>query len=204
VADKVIKVPSKRAPQVLRFLFDDYDANSNDGEYFNDYYFRQGKDYFYQLLKPLADLTVTEEHEYLDWGMTEGAYSPQIGVGECAGVVIDLVQTLFYEAEEKLDWADAAFSESRWADAIYHAYTGFVSSAKALLLSEDVACNTQVGILRDFDSTFIATGRIAFSGSFETHVLDMRNHEPTETYAKEYLRQAREFHQLVKEFRAEG
>jgi sulfite reductase (ferredoxin) len=205
LAEKVIKIPSKRAPQALRNLFDDYDANSADGEYFNAYYQRQGKDYFYQLLKPLADLTeVLRTQEYLDWGMTEGAYSPQIGVGECAGVVIDLVQTLFYEAEEKLDWAEAAFSESRWADAIYHAYTGFVSSAKALLLSEDVACNTQVGILRDFDSTFIATGRIAFSGSFETHVLDMRNHEPTEAYAKEYLRQAQSFHQLVKEFRAEG
>lgn len=201
VADKVIKVPSKRAPQVLRFLFDDYDANSLDGEYFNDYYQRQGKDYFYQLLKPLADLTVTEEHEYLDWGMAEGAYSPQIGVGECAGVVIDLVQTLFYEAEEKLDWADAAFSESRWADAIYHAYTGFVSSAKALLLSEDVACNTQVGILRDFDRTFVQTGKFAFTPDFETHVLDMKNHEPTKDYAKEYLRQAREFHRSVTEFR---
>jgi len=202
VAEKVIKVPSKRAPHVLRFLFDDYEANSADGEYFNDYYLRQGKDYFYQLLKPLADLTVTEEHEYLDWGMSEGAYSPQIGVGECAGVVIDLVQTLFYEAEEKLEWAEAAFAEKRWADSIYHAYTGFVNSAKALLLGEDVACNTQIGILRDFDKTFVETGRLSFPDTFEAYVLDMRNHEPTEGYAAEYLQKARDFHRLVTEFRA--
>ena len=202
ISDKVIKVPSKRAPHVLRFLFDDYEKNGTEGEYFNAYYQRLGKDYFYQLLKPIADLTTTEEHEYLDWGMADGAYSPQIGVGECAGVVIDLVQTLFYEAEEKLEWAEEAFLEKRWADSIYHAYTGFVNAAKALLLGEDVACNTQIGILRDFDKTFVATGRLSFPNTFEAYVLDMKDHEPSEAYAAEHLSKARSFHKLVTEFRA--
>ena len=153
------------------------------------------------MLKPIADLTTTEEHEYLDWGMADGAYSPQIGVGECAGVVIDLVQTLFYEAEEKLEWAEEAFREKRWADSIYHAYTGFVNAAKALLLGEDVACNTQIGILRDFDKTFVETGRLSFPNTFEAYVLDMKDHEPSEAYAAEYLGKARSFHKLVTEFR---
>ena len=55
-ADKVTKVPAKRATDVLRVVLNDYQANATDNELFNDYYDRQGKDYFYHLLKPLADL----------------------------------------------------------------------------------------------------------------------------------------------------
>jgi sulfite reductase (ferredoxin) len=43
VAERVIKVPSKRGPQTLRTLLDDYDANALQGEYYKDYFKRQGK-----------------------------------------------------------------------------------------------------------------------------------------------------------------
>ena len=55
-ADKVIKLPSKRGPQALRILLDDYDKNSINEELFTDYYQRQGKGYFYNLLTVLSDL----------------------------------------------------------------------------------------------------------------------------------------------------
>ena len=68
IAEKVIKIPSKRGPQVLRELLEDYSANRLDGEYYADYYRRQTKDYFYQLLKPFADQTTLEPSDYIDWG----------------------------------------------------------------------------------------------------------------------------------------
>lgn len=68
VADRVIKVPSKRGPEVLRSLLDDYDSNSLDGEYYKDYFKRQGKMYFYTLLKPLAELSTVTPSDYIDWG----------------------------------------------------------------------------------------------------------------------------------------
>ena len=49
-AERVIKVPSKKAPDALRWLLDDYEAHATDGEYYRDYYQRQGKNYFYKLL----------------------------------------------------------------------------------------------------------------------------------------------------------
>jgi sulfite reductase (ferredoxin) len=38
--------------------------------------------------------------DYIDWGHEE-KFATAIGVGECAGVMIDLVATLILEAEEK-------------------------------------------------------------------------------------------------------
>lgn len=200
VADKVIKIPSKRAPQLLRVALDDYDANANDGEYFNDYYLRQGKDYFYQLFKPLANTESLVADDYIDWGQ-DIAFKPEIGVGECAGVVIDLVQTLFYEAEEKLDWAKSSLTNRAFADSIYHSYTGFVNGAKALLLGAGVSCNTQHGIISDFQKTFVETGELELRTDFAEIVFQMKKFEPSEAFAVDYFNEAKEFLQKIQEFR---
>ncbi len=166
-AEKIIKVPAKRATHVLRRVLDNYKDNSIQDETFHAYYDRQGKDYFYQLLKPLADLTTLTDEEFVDWGHQE-TFATAIGVGECAGVVIDLVATLLYESDEKFGWANEAFADGRWADAIYHAYNTFISSAKALLLDKNVNSSTQTGIIREFDNHFINTGEIKINGSVLT------------------------------------
>lgn len=201
IAEKVIKVPSKRAPHVLRAVLNDYEENSQDGEYFADYYQRQGKMYFYQLLKPLTDTEELLEDEYFDWGHAEESFKVETGVGECAGVMIDLVATLLYEGEEKLGWAKEAFMNREYADAIYHAYNSFVIGAKALLLSEDVTVNTQISILRSFDEHFVNKGVIAFEGSFEEHVLQVNQQEPTESFAAHYIQSASDFMEKVKQIR---
>lgn len=200
VADKVIKIPSKRAPQLLRNALDDYDANANDGEYFNDYYLRQGKDYFYQLFKPLADTETLVADDYIDWGQDVN-FKPEIGVGECAGVVIDLVQTLFHDAEEKLDWAKNSLTNRAFADSIYHSYTGFVNGAKALLLGSGVSCNTQHGIISDFQKTFVETGELKLRADFPEIIFQMKKFEPTEAFAVDYFNEAKEFLQTIQEFR---
>ncbi|MGE8379254.1 MAG: nitrite reductase, partial [Sphingobacterium sp.] len=117
VAERIIKVPTKRVLHVVEFVLNDYKKNTEETENFHAYYDRQGKNYFYNLLKPLSDLTTLAEDEFVDWGH-EGTFQTAIGVGECAGVVIDLVATLIYEAEEKLQWANETFQEAKFADAI--------------------------------------------------------------------------------------
>lgn len=201
-AEKVIKVPAKRATHVLRAVLDDYQAQSLQQETFHAYYDRQGKDYFYQLLKPLADLTTLSEDEFVDWGHQE-TFATAIGVGECAGVVIDLVATLLYEADEKLGWANDAFADARWADAIYHAYNIFISSAKALLLDKNINSSTQAGIIREFDSRYVDTGEIDLYTSFNDLVLQINKNEPSEAFAQAYLKEATDFLNTVKAKREE-
>jgi len=200
VAERVIKAPTKRAPAVLRAILDDFNSNSTQEESFHQYYDEKGKDYFYQLLKPLADLTTLKDEEYVDWGHEE-TFATAIGVGECAGVVIDLVATLLLEGEEKLAWAGEAFEGKAWSDAIYHSYSVFVNTAKALLLDKGVNSSTQIGILREFDTNYIETGEVvlpARAASFNELVLQINKNEPTEEFAIRYLSQATEFYKQMK------
>jgi sulfite reductase (ferredoxin) len=199
-AERVIKVPSKRATDVLRAVLDDYKTLSLADETFHAYYDRQGKDYFYRLLKPLADLSTLTDDEFVDWGHQE-TYVSAIGVGECAGVIIDLVATLLYESDEKLGWAKGAYAKGLWADAIYHSYNTMISAAKALLLDKGVNSSTQTGIIKEFDTNYASTGEITISGTFSDMVLQINKNEPSEEFATRYLQQASEFLQTVKDKR---
>lgn len=203
ISDKVIKVPSKRGPEALRWLLRDYDANGQESEYFNQYYDRQGEKYFYSLLKPLTDLTNLEATDFHDWGQ-EVQFQTEIGVGECASVIIDLVATLLYESEEKWDWAHQALRESRFADSIYHSYSVFVSAAKALLLDKSVNASTHHGVIREFDKQFVETGEFGFEGkTFGEQTLQLNQQEPSEAFAERFLAEAADFLKASKAWREE-
>jgi sulfite reductase (ferredoxin) len=201
VAERVIKVPSKRGPQTLRTLLDDYDANALQGEYYKDYFKRQGKNYFYTLLKPLAELSDVQESEYIDWGHEE-KFAVETAVGECAGVIIDLVATLLFDSEEKLLWAQESLETGQYSDAIYHSYNVFVNSAKGMLLGEDVKNSSQIGVINDFDRVYVQTGTFSFAeGSFREHVLRINKNEPTEAFALQYFQEATLFLEGIKSLR---
>lgn len=200
IAEKVIKIASKRAPVLLRALLNDYENNSGKEETFNAYYDRMGKDYFYRLLKHIADNSNLTEKELYDWGATE-RYKTEIGVGECAGVMIDLVQTLFYEAEEKLVLSSEAIKEKRFSDAIYHSYSAFIHAAKGLLLNKGFHVNTHHALIKDFDSNF--AGEISFEENkiFSEQVLEINKQEPTELFAKKYKKAATQFLKSAQEIK---
>ena len=111
-ADKVLKVPAKRTPEVLRWILNDYDTERKSEEDFFAYYDRRTKDYFYQNLKHYSDVTNLKDSDLIDWGVKE-KYKKEIGIGECAGVTIDLVQTLLFDAKESFDWATEAYKNER-------------------------------------------------------------------------------------------
>ena len=199
-ADKVIKIPSRRGPEALRYILNDFDANGK-GTSFLNYYEEKGEKYFYEILKPLANITNLTEADFVDWGNADN-YVKAVGVGECAGVVIDLVATLLLEAKDKLTFAQEAFEDKKWSDAIYHAYSGYVNGAKALLLSENQKTNHQAGIIDLFDTVFVQTNKIPFETTFKDLVFQINKNEPTEAFAKKYIEQAITFFDTIEAFRA--
>lgn len=204
IADKVVKVPSKVAPQAFAALMTDFSANSAEGEYYNNYYQRQveaDKMYFFTLLKPYTELTAVTDDYYVDWGTNE-EYVKEVGVGECAGVVLDLVGTLIADANDKFANATKTVENDNWQDSIYHSYNSFVVAAKALLMGEGVACNTQKKIVADFDETFVTKGLANFGGkSFEEVVFQLDKNDPSLDFAKAYYADAKAFVKQVEEIR---
>ena len=184
-ADKILKMPARRSPEALRRILHDYQANRQNEEQFYAYYDRQEKDYFYQMLKDLSTTDNLTEADFIDWG-NEEKYVRAIGVGECAGVTVDLVATLLIEAQEKLDNATQALSNERFADSIYWTYTAMLYAAKGLLTPTKAKLNTQQAIIRAFDEHFSA--EFDLGAPFSTIIRRMKQSEPSAEFAAQYLR----------------
>ena len=195
VADRVIKTPTKQIPDVVRTLLADYEDNGGEFQYFNDYYQQQGKKYFYDLLKGLAKVEELSADYLHDWGEVTD-YVQDIGVGECAGVSLDLVSTIVNDAKERIELAKEDLAKPNYAFSIYNSYTSLIIGAKALLLSADVKCNTHSGIIADFDKHYIEEGDFKLEGGFKTFadlVYQIQGNEPKAEFAQKYLAQAEAF-----------
>ena len=203
IAEKVIKIPTRKAPEALRTLVLDYEKNRVEDEYFNDYYQRLGKKYFYELLKFLADKNAIAEEDYIDWKQ-ETRFQTQIGVGECAGVSLDAVSTILAEAREKIERSENYLSQEEWDKAAYESYNAHIIAAKAILLSQDISCNTQMGIMKDFDGWLQEENREGFLPGFEEQVSAVYRQVPNEGFAREYFQQANHFVNQCHSFREES
>ncbi len=200
ISDKIIKIPSKRGPQALRFLLSDYESNAQDGEYYHNYFKRLGRVHFYQLLKPLGDIAVNTPDEYIDWGQDKN-FILHTAVGECAGVMIDLVSTLLYDSEDKLSWSEETLAAGRFADSIYQSYSAFINTAKALLLARDIKPSSQYQTVNDFQREFVDTKAFQFDANFVEHVFRINKVEPSEAFAQTFLNDSRAFFEAASSYR---
>ena len=199
-ADKVVKVPSKRGPEALRRVLNDFEANAN-GKPFVTYYKEKGEKYFYNFLNDLQDVSSLTQEDFIDWG-EEGKYVKEIGVGECAGVVIDLIATLFLESQEKIENAREAFENEVYSGAIYYAYQSLVNTAKAMLLAENKKTNTHASIITQFDEFFVASGKIELNTTFSELIYQINKNTPNKEFCSQYINDSENLLQKVQRFRA--
>ena len=199
-SERVIKIPSKRAPQFLRTLLSDFELNSFSGETFGEYFIRKSKKYFYDLLKPIADTKSLTDDEFIDWGHSS-KFVKAIGTGECAGVQLDLVATLFLETEERLEKAGESIENRQYADANYHHYRAILNSAKALLLSRGIQTNSLISIVDTFNTEFSNEVKYRRHANFEKFVFQLKDGRANREWASEFREEAIWFHNTVKQFR---
>ena len=86
--------------------------------------------------------------------------------------------------------------------ALYHAYSSQINSAKAILLSEKKKTNTQANIVENFDKFFVESGDIQLGGCFADSVYAINKNAPTAEFATEFINKAEEFLTKVRAFRA--
>lgn len=180
-ADKILKVPAKRTPKVLKWILNDFKKEKRLVEDFLAYYDRKGKDYFYQNLKHFSNSDNLKPADFIDWGNDE-IYQKAIGIGECAGVTIDLVQTLLFDAKEANENSLVALKEKRFSDAIYHAYNGRIRAAKAALTKTPAKINSHASIIENFDQ-YYPDFFMDFPKNFKESNSEIQYQHPTESFA---------------------
>lgn len=194
--DKVLKVPSKRTPDVLRWLLTDFNNLRQPAETYLQYYLRKGTSYFYENLVHYSSVDDLTPSDFIDWGENT-AYEKAIGIGECAGVTIDLVQTLLYDAQHHLDQAQMSIADQKWSDAIYLGYAALVRGAKAVLTSKAAKINSHESIIEQFDHYYPE-----FMSHYQTSLQDWINlyhqNKPDQVWALSFLKNTTEYFAWIK------
>jgi len=198
-ADKVVKIPSRRGPEALRRILNDFEAKAKSAT-FQEYYAAQGEKYFYKLLTDLSSVDNLTQEDFIDWGEEEN-YVKAIGIGECAGVIIDLIETLFLECQEKIENAKHAVNDNVFSNAVYHAYSAMINASKAILIADGHSTNTQAGIIKQFDELFVTTGKIDLGNSYASIIYQIQSQAPNKDFATSYIKNAEQFLQKVRAYR---
>jgi sulfite reductase (ferredoxin) len=149
----------------------------------------------------LQDVSNLTQEDFIDWG-EEGKYLKEIGIGECAGVVIDLIETLFLESQEKIENAREAFENEVYSGAIYYAYQSLVNTSKAMLLAENKKTNTHASIITQFDEFFVASGKIELNTTFSELIYQINKNTPNKEFCSQYINDSENLLQKVQRFRA--
>jgi len=153
----VIKVPAKKGPDVVRRTLDDYQAKKSADESFGEYFDRQGKKYFKDLLTPLLQLPGIESapESYIDFGSTEKFSLDDRGQGECAGALTDLIQNLLSDAERANFQGKLSLEKGNYQEAQEKSGVALVACSRALLTTEGMDFNDDRECLRKFQSLIV-------------------------------------------------
>ncbi len=139
----IVAIPSKNIPQVVDRMTSRYLAERESNESFQDFIKRIGK---VEIKKGLEDLIKPPSYEenpsyYSDWGDPREYSTGDIGVGECAGEVVSLIDFDFAAAEREVFEAQVLLDEKKPQEAAQKAYWSMLHAAKGLVKLEflDVA-----------------------------------------------------------------
>ncbi|MCH7477582.1 MAG: nitrite/sulfite reductase [SAR324 cluster bacterium] len=172
----VLALPAKRIPEAVTRLSAFYLASRNGEESFQRFVARVGKAEIKKLLEVLAapPEDTTDRSFFTDWGDAREYSTGDLGIGECAGEVVPLVEFGLTAAERQVFEAQVSLEGGEVDRAGEAAYQAMVQAAKALLTTEsrDVSDDAEE-IVGEFRTRFYDTRKFfdPYAGGKFAHYL---------------------------------
>ncbi len=120
---RVGRVAAKKAPDAVKAILAHYKQNAAPGVKISEYLRDIDPAALKDVLKPFdhVESYAAEPEAFLDYGMLAGEeYSPAVGMGECAGGVLNLVTESFDDSINYTTMAKANFEKGFYADAYFN------------------------------------------------------------------------------------
>jgi len=152
------KVPSKNAPATVRKLAEFYSAEKQGAETFSDVVGRVGK---VRLKEELKDLTVLPTYEedpnaYYDCRQP-WEYTKNVGVGECAGEVVDQAEFMLEDADRLNFEATLALDDGNHEEAARLSLEATMKAADGILFTRGLLISDKYDTVKEFRTHFYDT-----------------------------------------------
>jgi sulfite reductase (ferredoxin) len=156
----VSKIAAKNAPDAIAKLTDLYSAQKQDGESFNDFAERLGRLRLKEELDEFAVKTTFEQTpELYEDNRQPWEYKKSLGVGECAGEVIDQAEFMLEDADRLNFEATLALDEGKWEDAAAKSFEASIKASDGLLSTRGLLLSDNYDTVSQFRQHFYDTGQ---------------------------------------------
>ena len=153
------KVATRNAPDVVRKLSDFYSAEKDGDETFADVVNRVGKARLKTELGDLVQLpTYEQDPDFYHDSRQPWEYTKNIGVGECAGAVVDQAEFMLEDADRLNFEATLALEEGRHQQAAELSYQAVTKAADGILFTRGLLLSDKYDTVDEFRSHFYETG----------------------------------------------
>jgi sulfite reductase (ferredoxin) len=127
-------VPSKRVPEVVKRLTARFAAERQEGEGFAAFVTRIGKKTIRAMVEELQILPTYDQDRsfYSDWGDPREYTIDDMGVGECAGEVVPIVEVGLAASEREIFEAQMLLDDGKAKEAVTRAYSAMLEAARSL------------------------------------------------------------------------
>jgi len=192
-------IPSKAIPTVVNRLTEKYVAERQTEESFQNFCTRLGKKSLKTLIDDLAKVPPhsTDASFYTDWGDPREFTIGDMGVGECAGEVISLVDFGFTAADSEAFEAQLLLDDGKLHEAEEMAYKTMLTAAKTLVqLQWQDAPTDADSVVREFKTRLVDTKLFwdpYHAGQFANYLLNRHAEGPDARYTKDTV------HKIVEE-----
>jgi sulfite reductase (ferredoxin) len=191
-------VPSKRIPEVVELLTGRYVEERAGQETFQGFVKRVGKQELRRMLEPFMEVPSFESDPsyYSDWGDPRVFTIGDLGMGECAGEVVSIVQFDLADAERLVFESQLKMDENDYAQADALAYRAMLQAAIALVRTEfqDVPDQPNT-IVNEFRTRFYDTNVLGdrYAGNKFAQYLFRRHDSPPAEHTRDHA------HRIVEE-----
>jgi len=156
----VAKVAAKNAPDAIAKLTDLYTAEKQDGERFDQFANRMGRS---RMKQELDEFAVKETYEqspnlYED-NRQPWEYKKSLGVGECAGEVVDQAEFMLEDADRLNFEATLALDEGQWRSAAEKSLEASRKASDGLLSTRGLLLSDNYDTVAEFRKHFYDTNQ---------------------------------------------
>src|SRR5688572_4981714 len=197
----LVRVPSKRIPEVIDRITDRYVQERGTHENFQNFLKRIGKK---DLRAMLEDLTKIPPYEvdpsyYSDWGDPREYTIGDMGVGECAGEVVSPAQFALAAADGLVFQAQLQLEGGDYAQADQLAYKAMLQAALSLVRAQSPEAPDEADTtIQEFRQRFFETNIWGdrYAGSKFAQYLFIRHASPPSTHTGDHAHRVVEEAQL--------
>ncbi len=175
-----LKIPAKNVPGAILEMIKVFRENRTEQEAFNPFVERYGREALCAQIEkftklPAADLS---PDSYYDYKSDRDFDLEDLGPGECAGTMIDLIENYLRRANTALSKAHTATLRQQHAEAVAQTQSGMMDACRALLVPFGVDSPHEDEILKQFQHKVVEQGIV--SERFEAFTEDLGKWAPVD------------------------